>query len=138
MLSNGHDCATCCSELGLQETSASEPQHPSGSTTSTPPPPHPSTSTFPPSSNPPSPACPAVLVVGEAFVPHGYVLPRVSLLLHHGGLGTTSTCIRYGFIYALTQMASKMVSASTGRSSSSTSQCLRTLLIYPVTYAVLR
>lgn len=32
----------------------------------------------------------------EAFVPHAVLFPRCRAVVHHGGLGTTVACIRYG------------------------------------------
>lgn len=38
----------------------------------------------------------SVMLVGgtSSFVPHRWLLPRCSVVVHHGGLGTTMACIR--------------------------------------------
>jgi UDP:flavonoid glycosyltransferase YjiC (YdhE family) len=30
------------------------------------------------------------------WIPHGYLFPRVSAVVHHGGAGTTAACLRAG------------------------------------------
>lgn len=39
---------------------------------------------------------PDEVYLGDSFVPHGWLLPRCCVAVHHGGAGTTGACARAG------------------------------------------